>query len=127
MKTNLDLENLREHQRNFEIYVEYLMVLNIGTIKEPKKKRVPNFDRTNFRSNFLFNRTTKKSSYPSVFFLAFLQTAVIDKSVPALFENAGIGNPITTVQNQRFIKRCNRRPIAAFFKNAGIGSPKTLG
>ena len=71
--------------------------------------------------------TTKKSSYPSVFFPAFLQTAIIDKSVPALFQNAGIGNPIMAAQNQRFIKRCNRRPIAAFFKNAGIGSPKTLG
>ena len=71
--------------------------------------------------------TTKKSSYPSVFFLALLQTAVIDKSVPTLFENAGIGNPIMAAQNQRFIKRYNRRPIAAFFKNTDIGSPKMLG
>ena len=51
----------------------------------------------------------------------FLQTTVIDKFVPALFENAGIGDPITAAQNQRFIKRCNRRLIAAFLKNAGIG------
>ena len=29
--------------------------------------------------------TTKKSSCPSVFFLAFLQTAVIGKPIPALF------------------------------------------
>ena len=58
---------------------------------------------------------------------AFLQTAVIDKPVPALFENAGIGNPITATQNRRFTKRCNRRPIVAFFKNVGIGSPKALG
>ena len=34
--------------------------------------------------------TTKKSSCPGVFFPAFLQTAVIDKPVAALFENAGI-------------------------------------
>ena len=46
--------------------------------------------------------------------------------VPAFFENAGIGNPITAAQNQRFKKRCNRRPITAFFKNAGIGGPKAL-
>ena len=71
--------------------------------------------------------TTKKSSCPSVFFPAFLQTAVIDKPVPALFENTGIGNPITAAQNRRFTKRCNKSPIAAFFKNAGIGSPKALG
>ena len=71
--------------------------------------------------------TTKKSSCPSVFFPAFLQTAVIDKLVPALFENTGIGNPITAAENRRFIKRCNKRPIAAFLKNAGIGSPKALG
>ena len=31
--------------------------------------------------------TTKKSSCPSIFFSAFLQTAIIDKPVPALFEN----------------------------------------
>ena len=36
--------------------------------------------------------TTKKSSCPSVFFPAFLQTAVIDKPVAALFENASIGS-----------------------------------
>ena len=36
--------------------------------------------------------TTKKSSCPDVFFPAFLQTAVIDKPVAALFENAGIGS-----------------------------------
>ena len=71
--------------------------------------------------------TTKKSSCPSVFFPAFLRTAVINKPVPAFFENAGIGNPITAAQNQRFKKRCNRRPITAFFKNAGIGGPKALG
>jgi len=71
--------------------------------------------------------TTKKSYCPSVFFPTFLQTAVIDNSVPALFENVGIGNPITATQNRHFTKRCNRRPIAAFFKNAGIGSPKALG
>ena len=29
--------------------------------------------------------TTKKSSCPSVYFPAFLQTAVIDKPIPALF------------------------------------------
>ena len=57
--------------------------------------------------------------------LAFLQTAVIDKLVLALFENAGIGNPMAA-QNQRFTKHCNRRPIMAFFKNAGIGSSKAL-
>ena len=59
--------------------------------------------------------------------LAFLQTTIIDKPVPALFENAGIGNPITAAQNRRFTKHYNKRPIAAFFKNAGIGSPKALG
>ena len=32
--------------------------------------------------------TTKKSSCPSVFFPAFLQTAVIDKPIPALFVGA---------------------------------------
>ena len=32
--------------------------------------------------------TTKKSSSPSVFFPAFLQTAVIDKPIPALFVGA---------------------------------------
>ena len=47
--------------------------------------------------------------------------------VLAFFENAGIGNPIIAAQNQRFKKRCNRRPITAFFKNAGIGGPKVLG
>ena len=57
----------------------------------------------------------------------FLRIVVIDKPVLAFFENAGIGNPITATQNQRFKKRCNRRPIVAFFKNAGIGGPKVLG
>ena len=47
---------------------------------------------------------------------AFLRTAVMNKPVPAFFENAGIGNPITAAQNQRFKKRCNRRPMTAFFK-----------
>ena len=40
---------------------------------------------------FFFNVkriTTKKSSCPSVFFPAFLQTAVIDKPIPALFVGA---------------------------------------
>ena len=74
-----------------------------------------------------FTHTTKKLSYPNVFFPAILQTAAIDKLVPMLFENVGIGNPITATQNRRFSKRCNRRPIVAFFKNAGIGSPKALG
>ena len=74
----------------------------------------------------LHQYTTKKSSCPSVFFPAFLRTAVIDKPIPAFFENAGIGNPITAAQNQRFKKRCNRRHITAFFKNAGIGGPKAL-
>ena len=74
-----------------------------------------------------YESITKKSSCPGVFFPAILQTAVIDKPVPALFENTGIGNPITAVENRRFIKRCNKRPIAAFLKNAGIGSPKALG
>ena len=32
--------------------------------------------------------TTKKSSCPSVFFPAFLQTAVIDKPIPAFFAGA---------------------------------------
>ena len=36
--------------------------------------------------------TTKKSSCPSVFFQAFLQTAAIDKPIAALFENASIGS-----------------------------------
>ena len=71
--------------------------------------------------------TTKKSSCPSVFFPAFLRTAVIDKPIPAFFENAGIGNSITAAQNQGFKKRCNRRPITTFFKNAGIEGPKALG
>nr|XP_023892888.1 uncharacterized protein LOC112004883 [Quercus suber] len=69
----------------------------------------------------------KNRPVPAFFFPAFFQTATIDKLVPALFENAGIGNPIAAAQNRRFIKRCNRRPIEAFFKNAGIGSPKALG
>ena len=60
------------------------------------------------------------------FFPAFLQTVVIGKLVPTLFENAGIGNLITAAQNQCFTKCCNMRPIAAFFKNASIGSPKAL-
>ena len=70
--------------------------------------------------------TTKKLSCPSIFFLVLLKTAVIDKLVPALFESAGIGNPIMAAQNWHFTKHCNRRPIMAFFKNAGIGSPKAL-
>ena len=65
----------------------------------------------------------KKLSYCSVFFLALLKTAVIEEPVETLFETAGIGNPITTAQNQRFINHCNRRPIAAVSKNVGIGSP----
>ena len=32
--------------------------------------------------------TTKKSSCPNVFFPTFLQTAVIDKPIPALFVSA---------------------------------------
>ena len=32
--------------------------------------------------------TTKKSSCPSVFFPAFLQTVVVDKPIPALFVGA---------------------------------------
>ena len=35
----------------------------------------------------------------------FLQTTVIDKPIPALFENASIGNPITTAQNWRSMSR----------------------
>ena len=69
----------------------------------------------------------KNRPVPAFFFPTFLRTAVIDKPVPAFFENAGIGNPITAAQNQRFKKRCNRRPITAFLKNAGIGGPKALG
>ena len=42
---------------------------------------------------------TKKSSCPSIFFPTFLQTAVIDKPVPVLFENTGIENPIMVAQN----------------------------
>ena len=47
-------------------------------------------------TNAHFGRyTTKKSSYLSVFFPAFLQTAVIDKPIPALFagtlQSAAIG------------------------------------
>ena len=52
----------------------------------------------------------KKSFCPSVFFPAFLQTAVINKPIPTLFENACIGNPITM-----------------FFKNTGTVSQKELG
>ena len=37
----------------------------------------------------------KNRPVPAFFFPAFLRTAVIDKPVPAFFENAGIGNPIT--------------------------------
>ena len=76
---------------------------------------------------FLIVLTTKKSSYPCIFFQMFLQTTIIDKSVLALFENTGRGNPITATQNRRFTKHCNRRPITAFFKNVGIGNPKALG
>ena len=72
--------------------------------------------------------TLQKNRFvPAFFFLAFLRTAIIDKPVPAFFENAGIGNPITMAQNQRFKKHCNRRPIMVFLKNAGIGGPKVLG
>ena len=39
-----------------------------------------------------------------------------------LFENAGIGNPITVAQNWCCINCCNRKPIAVVFKNDGIGS-----
>ena len=77
---------------------------------------------SNFKSA-IYNLTLKKNNPVS----AFLQIAVIDKPVPAFFENASIGNPITTAQNQRFTKRCNKRPIAAFFKNASIVGPKALG
>ena len=73
-----------------------------------------------------YESTTKKSSCPSFFFPMFLQIVVIDKLVPVLFENAGIGNPIMAAQNWHFTKHCNRRPIMAFFKNAGIGSSKAL-
>ena len=66
--------------------------------------------------------TTKNSSCPTVFFLALLNIAVLDKPVPILFESADIGNPITAAQNRRFKNRCNKRLIAAVFKNAGIGS-----
>ena len=69
----------------------------------------------------------KNRPVPAFFFPAFLRIAVIDKPVPAFFENAVIGNPITAVQNKRFKKRYNRRPITAFLKNAGIGGPKALG
>jgi len=71
--------------------------------------------------------TTKKPSCPNIFFLVFLQTAVIDKLVLALFENARIGNLIMAAQNRCFTNRWNRRSIAAFFKNVSIGSPKALG
>ena len=76
---------------------------------------------------FLLCTLQKSRSVPAFFFPSFLRTAVIDKLVPAFFENAGIGNPITAAQNQRFKKRCNRRPITTFLKNAGIGGPKALG
>ena len=33
------------------------------------------------------------------FFPAFLRTTVIDKPVPAFFENTSIGNPIIAAQN----------------------------
>ena len=72
------------------------------------------------------NSTTKKLGYPSVFFPILLKTTVIEKPVPAFFETAGIGNPITADQNRRFTNCCNRRPIATIFKNAGIGSPIAL-
>ena len=42
-----------------------------------------------------YGYTTKKHPVPAFFFPAFLRTAVIDKPVPAFFENAGVGNPIT--------------------------------
>ena len=70
--------------------------------------------------------TTKKLSCPSIFFLALLKTAVIDKLVPALFESAGIGNPIMVAQNQHFTNRYNRKPIVVVFKYIGIGSLITL-
>ena len=73
--------------------------------------------------------TTKKSSCPSVFFPAFLQTAVIDKPVTALFENASIGSTYygglkpalhKALQYEAYSgvlqKRWNRK-----FKNARIG------
>ena len=53
----------------------------------------------------------------------FFKTAIIEKSVLAPFETAGIENPITVAQNRRFNNYCNRRPIAAVSKNASIGSP----
>ena len=43
--------------------------------------------------------TTKKSSCPSIFFPMFLQTAVIDKLVLALFENASVRTRFVTTQN----------------------------
>ena len=70
--------------------------------------------------------TTKKLSYPSVFFPALLKTAVIDKHISALFEIASIGNAITVTQDRRFTNHWNRRPIAAVFKNTGIGSSIAL-
>ena len=72
--------------------------------------------------SFSWTLTTKKSSYCIVFFLALLKTTVIEEPVAALFENAGIGNPITAAHNWCFINCCNRKPIAVVFKNDGIGS-----
>ena len=56
------------------------------------------------------------------FFPAILKTAVIEEPIAALFETTGIGNPIIAFQHQRFINRCNMRPIVAVSKTAHIGS-----
>ena len=51
-----------------------------------------------------------------------LKTTIIEEPVAALFETAGIGNPITAFQHRRFIYRYNRRPITTVSKTVGIGS-----
>ena len=78
--------------------------------------------------------TTKKSSCPSVFFPAFLQTTVIDKSISALFasalQSAAVGGlqwrfSKTLVQEAQ--KRWDRVTDFPYRERAILALPKALG
>jgi len=123
---HLPLTSLTHSTLTYGLFL-YQRIIHEPLIHHPSKPHVNPTKQTLITLAFLLAHTTKKLSCSSVFFPAFLQTVVIDKLVPALFENASIRNPITVAQNQRFTKCCHRRPIAAFFKNAGTRSPKVPG
>ena len=123
---HVPLKSLTHSTLTYGLFL-YQRIIHEPLIHHPSKPHVNPTKDTLITLASLLAHTIKKLSCPSIFFPAFLQTSVIDKPVPALFENASIRNPITMAQNQRFTKRCHRRPIAAFFKNAGTKSPKVLG